>query len=91
MNASLSIAVLSLVTSIAGQGTTLAANVSPGGSERLAQTAPQAAVQSPGPMDKPKPVPDHERCKKYVQEHRGHPGKGTHPVKVVYVDCPEKR
>lgn len=30
-------------------------------------------------------------CKQYVREHRGHPGKGTDIVKVVYVDCSEKQ
>lgn len=35
---------------------------------------------------------DHTRkCKKYVREHHGHPAKGTDVVKVVYVDCVDKR
>lgn len=35
---------------------------------------------------------DHEKkCKKYVREHHGHPGKGVDIVKVVYVDCSQKR
>ena len=29
--------------------------------------------------------------KQQVREHRGHPGKGTDTVKVVYVDCSEEQ
>lgn len=32
-----------------------------------------------------------KKCKKYVREHHGHPGKGIDVVKVVYVDCVDKR
>lgn len=43
----------------------------------------------------PQPVAetmDHEKkCKKYVRDHYGPPGKGVDTVKVVYVECPEKR
>lgn len=47
--------------------------------------------------DPPKPTQqqlkdrDTGPCKKYVREHRGHPGKGVDIVKVVYVQCPKKR
>lgn len=34
---------------------------------------------------------DTRLCKKYVREHRGHPGKGIDTVKVVYVPCPKER
>lgn len=34
---------------------------------------------------------DGRMCKKYVREHRGHPGKGVDIVKVVYVPCPKPR
>lgn len=30
-------------------------------------------------------------CKSYVREHHGSPGKGVDVVKVVYVECPQKR
>jgi len=48
--------------------------------------------------DPPKPTQQQVRaqdrdarlCKKYVREHRGHPGKGIDIVKVVYVPCPKK-
>lgn len=34
---------------------------------------------------------DGQKCKKYVREHYGPPGKGVDTVKVVYVPCPQKR
>lgn len=34
---------------------------------------------------------DARMCKRYVHERKGHPGKGVHRVKVVYVQCKEKK
>lgn len=32
-----------------------------------------------------------QQCERYVRERKGHPGKGVHTVKVVYVDCAKKK
>ena len=34
---------------------------------------------------------DARMCKRYVHERKGHPAKGVHRVKVVYVPCKEKK
>lgn len=51
-------------------------------------TEPKPAVQA---MDHEKTMDHEKKCKKYVREHHGHPGKGVDVVKVVYVECPQKR
>lgn len=50
----------------------------------IAADPPKAAQQQAKAQDRDSPL-----CKKYVREHRGHPGKGVDLIKVVYVPCEE--